>query len=80
MCLFVFFLKTIQIWTKDKTTKDRGCLAPSQQAKLEEAYFIFILSKHIVKPSKQNWNWPKGKHILIQILVCFLLTKALILW
>ena len=46
--------------------------------KLEEGYFILILSKHILKPSKQNWNEPQGKRILIQILVCFSLTEALI--
>lgn len=73
------FPKTIQNQTKDKPTEDCGCQARRQpHKKLEEGYFILILSKHILKPSKQNWNGPKGKHILIQILLCFILTKALI--
>lgn len=33
---------------------------------IEVSYFIPILSKHVLKQSKHNWNGPRGKRILIQ--------------
>lgn len=72
------FHKTIEILTKEKPRQTATAWHGARSKKLEEGYFILILSKHILKPSKQNWNGPQGKHILIQILVCFSLTQALI--
>lgn len=79
----VTYVRWQTIYVSKQKTKPPRTVAAKPRAgykKLELGYYILILSKHILRQFKQNSNGPKGKHIWIQILGCFSLTKALILW